>query len=140
MTMRRNLRKGAFMLVLSSLALWGQVQPAHGQVLPVPIPGGDILAPFIIAPGITGPALINQFLPGVGSGLDGLNADPHGITNFKGVVAMGYTAGTATDNKGKLYNVSTDIRVYQGEYVGAVVNGGAGQTKSALARGTFVEI
>src|SRR5215470_11905891 len=115
--MRRILCKGAFMLVLSSLALWGQVQPAHGQVLPVPIPGGDILAPFIIAPGITGPALINQFLPGVGSGLDGLNADPQGITNFKGVVAMGYTTDTATDSAGHVYNIGTDIRVYQGTFV-----------------------
>jgi hypothetical protein len=141
MTMRRKLFSGAFILVLSSVALlWGQVQPSHAQVLPVPIPGGDVIAPFTIAPGITGPALVNQFFPGVGTGFDGLNADPHGITNFKGLVAMGYTAGTATDNAGKQYNVITDIRVYQGEYVGAEANGGAGRTKSALAHGTFVEI
>jgi hypothetical protein len=46
------------------------------------------------------PPLFNQFFPGVGAGYDGLNADPHGITNFRGVVAMGYTNGTATDNAG----------------------------------------
>ena len=101
----------------------------NGQVLPVPIPGGDIIPPYV-----------NQFFPGVGTGFDGLNADPHGITNFKGVVAMGYGAGTATDNNGRTYNVVTDVRVYQGEYVGAVPNGGAGRTVSAHAHGTFVEI
>jgi hypothetical protein len=98
----------------------------------VPIPGGDVLPP-----------LFNQFFPGVGAGFDGLNADPHGITNFRGSVAMGYTNGTATDNAGKTYNVITDIRVYQGDYVGAELgapSGTAGASKSAMAHGTFVEI
>jgi len=103
--------------------------PLLGQVQPVPIPGGDVIQPF---------GLFNQFLPG--TGLDGLNADPHGITNSHTLVAMGYTAGTATDKAGNTYNIGTDIRVYQGEYVGAEANGGAGRSKSAKAYGTFVEI
>lgn len=111
-------------LLLCSLPLWG-------QALPVPLPGGDIIQPF---------GLFNQFFPGVGAGFDGLNADPHGINNSRTFVAMGYTAGTATDSNGKMYNVITDIRVYQGDYIGAVSNGGAGRTKSAKAHGTFVEI
>jgi len=127
--MRRKLLIDAFILVLASLPLWGQVQPS--QVLPVPIPGGDLIAPF---------GLFNQFFPGVGTGFDGLNADPHGITNSNGIVAMGYTSGLATDNNGKTYNVITDIRVYRGDYVGAEANGGAGRTQSAKAHGTFVEI
>ena len=105
--------------------------PLCGQVLPVPIPGGDILAPY---------GLFNQFFPGVGAGYDGRNADPNGITNFNGTFAMGYTVGTATDGAGNSYGVITDLRVYQGDYVGAVPNGGAGRTKSAHAHGTFVEI
>ena len=109
-------------IVLSNL-------PLCAQALPVPIPGGDIIPPFI-----------NQFFPGVGTGFDGLNADPHWITNFRGKVAMGYAIGTATDQTGRMYNVMTDVRVYQGDYVGAVSNGGAGRTKSAHAHGTFVEI
>jgi len=129
MTIRCKLCGVVAILVLSSIGLWGQAQPP--QVLPVPIPGGDLIAPF---------GLFNQFFPGVGTGFDGLNADPHGITNTNGVVAMGYTAGTATDNNGKTYNVITDIRVYQTDYVGAEANGGAGRTKSARAHGTFVEI
>jgi hypothetical protein len=129
MTMRSKLCCVVAILVLSSIGLWGQAQPS--QVLPVPIPGGDLIAPF---------GLFNQFFPGVGTGFDGLNADPHGITNTNGVVAMGYTAGTAKDNNGKTWNVVTDIRVYQADYVGAEAQYGAGGTKSARARGTFVEI
>jgi hypothetical protein len=68
-------------LLLSSFPLLGQVQAAS-QIEPIPIPGGDILPP-----------LFNQFFPGVGAGFDGLNADPHGITNFRGFVAMGTQMG-----------------------------------------------
>ena len=53
--------------------------PLTGQVLPVPLPGGDIIQPF---------GLFNQFFPGVGAGFDGLNADPHGINNSRTFVAM----------------------------------------------------
>jgi hypothetical protein len=115
------------MLVFGSLAAWTQVQPP--QVLPVPIPGGDVIPP-----------LVNQFFPGDGDGFDGLNADPHGITNFRGTVAMGYTNGLATDNAGNAYQVITDIRVYQGDYIGAQATYGGGGTSSAKAHGTFVEI
>jgi hypothetical protein len=75
-----------------------------------------------------------------------MNADPHGITNFRGVTAMGYTSGPATDGHGNQYVVITDIRVYQGEYIGGETdpnipsNNSAGATRSARARGTFVEI
>ena len=105
--------------------------PLRGQVQPVPVPGGDLISPY---------GLFNQFFPGVGVGFDGRNAEPNGITNFNGRLAMGYTLGTATDNAGTSYKVITDIRVYQGDYVGGVANGGAGRTKSARAHGTFVEI
>jgi hypothetical protein len=127
--MRRKLYCCVSILALSTfVVLRGQVQP---QVVPVPIPGGDVIAPF---------GLFNQFFPGVGTGFDGLDADPHGITNTDGFVAMGYTTGKAKDDNGKAWNVITDIRVYQADYVGAEANGGAGRTKSARARGTFVEI
>ena len=110
------------------LRLWGQVYP-------VPIPGGDIF------PSVGGPVtFVTEFFPGVGAIYDGLNAEPHGIVNFKGAVAMGYTSGTATDSNGHTYNIGTDIRVYQGTYVGAMAALGAGGTISATAYGTFVEI
>jgi hypothetical protein len=109
--------------------------PLRGQVYPVPIPGGDIF------PSAGGPVtFVNQFFPGVGATFDGLNAEPHGVINSMGTVAMGYTAGTATDSGGNTYNIGTDIRVYQGTYVGAVAHDGAGGSAAARAHGTFVEI
>jgi hypothetical protein len=114
--------------VLGSAGVWAQGQP---QVLPVPIPGGDIVPPFI-----------NQFTPGSGVGFDGVNAEPNGITNFDGAIAMGYTLGTAWDNAGKEYQVITDIRVYQGDYFGVQASFGAGGTTTfpKKVHGTFVEI
>ena len=109
--------------------------PLRGQVYPAPIPGGDIFQSE------GGPVtFVNQFFPGVGTGFDGLNADPHGIINSSGIVALGYTMGTATDGNGNTFNIGTDIRVYQGTYVGAVAHDGAGGSTSARAHGTFVEI
>jgi hypothetical protein len=127
--MRRILFVSLTLLFLASAAVWGQVQAPAVQ--PLPLPGGDVIPPV---------GLINQFFPGVGSIYDGMGAEPHGITNFRGVTAMGYTLGLATDNSGKTYQVITDIRVYQGDYVGAQSTFPAGGSTSAKAHGTFVEI
>ena len=121
----------ACFVVSGCLAVQAQISD---YVYPVPIPGGDI---FLVGPS---KVFINSFLPGVGAGFDDVNADPHGITNFSGIVAMAYTAGTATDSAGHTYNIGTDIRVYQGTYVGAKAHQGAGGSISAKAHGTFVEI
>ena len=128
--MRSKLLCSVSILAFASVTLLAQVQSP--QVFPVPIPGGDVITPF-------GP-FINQFFPGVGAGFDGLDADPHGITNFGGVTALGYTNGLATDKAGKTYQVITDIRVYQGDYIGGQATFGGGGTTSAKAHGTFVEI
>ena len=128
--MRRllNLAFAAYLLVCGCL-------PLRSQVYPVPIPGGDIFQ------SVGGPiTFVTQFFPGIGAGFDGLNAEPHGIVNSRGIVALGYTAGTATDSAANTYNIGTDIHVYQGTYVGAVASGGAGGSISATAHGTFVEI
>jgi hypothetical protein len=109
--------------------------PLRSQIYPVPVPGGDVYktngGPTVFA---------NLFGPGIGAGFDGLNAEPHAIINSDGIVALGYTVGTATDSAGKTYNIGTDIRVYQGAYVGAKGVLGGGGTISARAHGTFVEI
>lgn len=128
MTDRRTLGYALCTLLVCAFPLQGQVLTP--TVKPVPIPGGDIVPPL----------LFNQFFPGVGSGFDGLDADPHGINNFRGVVAMGYTNGLATDNANNTYQVITDIRVYQGDYIGGQLTFGGGGTTSAKAYGTFVEI
>lgn len=120
------------MLVLGSAAGWAQTA---ASALPVPVPGGDVI------PNPDGSnALWNVFSPGVGAFLDGQNAEPNIITNFKGHVAMGYTLGSATDGKGNQYAVITDIRVYQGDYVGGVPTYIGGGTTSAKGHGTFVLI
>ena len=125
--MRRVLLLGA--LVLSSIALRAQSQLP--QVLPVPIPGG-----FVNRFG----QLFNAFSPGVGAGFDGLNADPQVINNFSGTVAMGYANGQAVDSSGKTYQVITDIRVYQGDFIGGQAPFGGGGTTSAQGHITCVEI
>src|SRR5215471_20008554 len=136
--MKSRLGQLLFLVLSFSVPLRAQIEPIPNlKVQPIPLPGGDILPPY---------GLYNQFLPGPPNQtppFDPMNADPHGITNFRGVAAMGYTSGMATDNQGKKYAVITDIRVYQGEYIGgqtADPANSAGATKSAFARCTFVEI
>ena len=124
-------------LLACSVPLWGQIEPIPNiPVQPIPIPGGDVVPPY---------GLANLFYPGPPNQIppfDPINGEPHGITNFRGLTAMGYTSGMTTDGQ---YVVITDIRVYQGEYIGGEVadpdpTKSAGATKSARARGTFVEI
>jgi len=135
--MRSSLGLLVVVLFVYGVPLSAQIDPIPNlTVQPIPIPGGDIISSY---------GLFNQFLPGPPNQtppFDPINADPHGITNFRGVTAMGYTFGAATDNHGTAYGVITDIRVYQGEYVGGEVAdaNSAGATKSAPSRGTFVEI
>jgi hypothetical protein len=95
---------------------------------PVPIPGGDVLGPPKYRP-----FLVHQFLPGPDkkAGQDGVNAEPNGITNFRGLAALAYTTGTATDTSGRTYRAETDIRLYQGDYLAK---------DGRRAHGTFVEI
>jgi hypothetical protein len=135
--MRWKLGYLPFLLLAFSVPLKAQIEPISTlKVQPIPLPGGDIFPPY---------GLYNQFFPGPPNQnppFDPMNADPHGITNFRGVTSMGYTFGSATDNHGNAYGVVTDIRVFQGEYVGGETAdaNSAGATKSARSRGTFVEI
>jgi hypothetical protein len=88
---------------------------------PVPIPGGINLPP-----------VIHIFAPGpVSLGFQGFDVELNGITNFRGFSALGYLGGTASDSNGNSYNVATDMRVFQGEYVSA---------DGSHQRGTFVFI
>jgi hypothetical protein len=129
-------------LLAFSVPLKAQIEPIPTlKVQPIPLPGGDILPPS--AGSIFPPyGLYNQFFPGPPNQnppFDPMNADPQGITNFRGVTAMGYTSGFTTDQK---FAVVTDIRVYQGDYIGGEIADPttAGASKSARAHGTFVEI
>jgi len=135
--MRMGLSYLLFLFLAFSRALTAQIQPIPNlKVQPIPLPGGDIVPPYGLATSFF-PGPPNQTPP-----FDPMNADPHVITNFRGVTAMGYTSGPAMDGQGNKYIVITDIRVYQGEYIGGEIAdpNSAGATKSARARGTFVEI
>jgi hypothetical protein len=146
--MRSRLGCLAFLLLVFRVPLKAQIEPISTlKVQPIPLPGGDIVPPAPVSGGGLFPSygLFNQFFPGPPNQkppFDPTNADPHGITNFRGVTAMGYTSGPATDNSGNAYTVITDIRIYQGEYVGGEIADAntAGASRSARARGTFVEI
>ena len=133
-------RFGCLLILLPALGvpLRAQIEPIPAlKVQPIPLPGGDIFTTPTPPYG-----LYNQFFPGPPNQnppFDPINADPQGITNFRGVTAMGYTGGFTTDQK---FAVVTDIRVYQGDYIGGEIAdpNTAGATRSALAHGTFVEI
>jgi hypothetical protein len=135
--MRSSLGLLVVVFFVSTVPLNAQIDPIPNLTAqPIPIPGGDIISSY---------GLFNQFLPGPPNQnppFDPINADPHGITNFRGITAMGYTFGAATDNLGNAYGVITDIRVYQGEYIGGETANAnsAAATNSAPSHGTFVEI
>jgi len=143
--MRSRLAYLLVLLVAFSAPLKAQIEPIPTlKVQPIPLPGGDIVPPTVLPDGTIVPSygLFNQFFPGPPNQnppFDPMNADPHGITNFRGVTAMGYTGGFTSDQK---FAVVTDIRVYQGDYIGGEIAdpNRAGATKSARAYGTFVEI
>ena len=106
-------------------ARWAIQEDRHGSTepQPVPIPGGILVPP-----------LIHVFAPGpVALGFQGTDVEPNVITNFRGFSAIGYPGGTGTakDSNGKTYDLATDMRVFQGEYVAA---------DGSHHRGTFVFI
>jgi len=91
-----------------------QHETAPGPVVPVPIAGGD----FYAAAPHHAAGIIHQFTPG--PQFDGLDAEPNEMTNFNGTVALVYTGGTISDAAGNpVFIVDVDMRVYQGEYIGA---------------------
>lgn len=83
---------------------------------PKPIPGGEAIPELVIHELLAGPPTIT--LPFTGLQLIGLNVEPSTITDFKGVTALAYHTGTATGSDGLTYNLETDIRVMEGEYIG----------------------
>jgi hypothetical protein len=84
--------------------------------LPSPIPGGIELAPgFVIH--VFGPGDPNVTLPFTGITLQGFDYEPSTITDFNGSTAVAFHVGTARANDGRTYNLETDIRAFEGEYL-----------------------
>jgi hypothetical protein len=107
--------------------------PEHGRPplpAPTPIPGGTEFPPFpLIHELFPGPETIT--LPFTLLPLQGLHVEPSTITDFHGVTVLAYHVGTATGHDGTQYNLETDIRVMQGDYIAE--NG-------ARRAGTFAEM
>jgi hypothetical protein len=95
---------------------------AHASGLPRPLP-----APRPIRGGsqIPNGPLIHVFAPGpegltlpfTGVVLEGRDVEPGVITDFNGASAVAFHVGTATGSDGKQYNLETDIRAMEGDYV-----------------------
>ena len=90
----------------------------HVSILPQPVP---------IPGGINLPPVIHVFSP------SDLDTEPNVITDFHGFSALAFPTGTnaARDSNGNFYDMSNDMRVFQGEYVAA---------DGSHHRGTFVFI
>ena len=101
-----------------SEARFGFRHPPKHSLAPLP-------APKPILGGFNAPPLIHEFIPGPEDitlpftliTLQGLNVEPSTITDFKGVTALAYHVGTVTGSDGIMYNLETDVRVFEGEYV-----------------------
>jgi hypothetical protein len=122
---RRSLFKyGAATGAVATVVAATPAASAHGhgvpRVLPAPkpIPGGNQ---------VPGGPLLHVFLPGPpevtlpfsGTQLQGLDTEPAVITDYRGVTALAYLAGSATGSDGNRYNLEADMRVMEGTYVAA---------------------
>jgi hypothetical protein len=83
---------------------------------PSPIPGGLEVSPgFVIHIFGTGDPSVT--LPFTGITLQGFDVEPSTITDFNGSTALAYHVGRARGSDGRTYDLETDIRAFEGEYV-----------------------
>jgi hypothetical protein len=118
---RRRFVLAAAGTVGASLAFPSATGAAHPSTkrrlrLPSPIPGGIELAPGVVIH-VFGPGDPSVTLPFTGITLQGLDVEPSTITDFNGSTAVAFHVGTARGNDGNTYNLETDIRAFEGEYV-----------------------
>jgi hypothetical protein len=100
---------------------WGAAPAgAAGDPLPLPkpIPGGLRLDDGRQIH-VFGPGPGNITLPYSGATLGGLDVENSVLTDFKGSSALAYLVGKATGHDGTKYNLETDLRAFEGEYVAA---------------------
>jgi hypothetical protein len=125
---------GALTAGLTAPLGWMGSRPADADALPLPtpkpIPGGTEFPPFpLIHELFPGPETIT--LPFTLVTLQGLDVEPSTITDFTGVTALAYHVGTVTGSDGLTYDLETDVRVFEGQYVGE---------DGAQRQGTFGEM
>jgi hypothetical protein len=83
---------------------------------PNPIPGGIDLGSGLVIH-IFGPGDPSVTLPFTQITLQGFDVEPGTITDFRGSSAVAYHVGTARASDGRTYNLETDIRAFEGEYI-----------------------
>ena len=92
------------------------VSSSRVSPVPNPIPSGLELAPgFVIH--VFPPGDPSVTLPFSGLTLAGFDAMPVTLTDFNGSAAVAYHVGTALGDDGTTYNLETDIRAFEGEYM-----------------------
>jgi hypothetical protein len=85
---------------------------------PAPIPGGQpVPVPGIDMIHVWGPGPAGLELPYSKGILQGLEFEPSTITDFNGSSALAYHVGTAVGSDGQMYNLETDMRAFEGDYV-----------------------
>jgi hypothetical protein len=125
---RRGLFRGAAAAGVGASLTWPVPGVAHRDhtrdrapaVPPKPIPGGIELPPPL-------PPVIHVHAPGDPTvtlpfsqvALEGFDVEPATLTDFKGFSAVAFHVGTATARDGTAYNLETDLRAFQGEYLDA---------------------
>jgi hypothetical protein len=124
---RRKLVLGATGTLASAGIAKTLVWPAGGRAAASPSGRGVLPAPNPIPGGIDlgGGLVIHVFAPGdpsvtlpfTGATLQGFDVEPGTITDFKGSSAVAFHVGTATASDGKTYNLETDLRAFEGQYV-----------------------
>jgi len=117
--------------------VWPEPAGASHRPLPAPkpIPGRTDLSGFGLVPPYD---FIHTFAPGPAGlelpfthvVLEGLDVEPSTITDFNGATAIAFHIGKARGSDGKKYDLETDIRVMEGEYV--AVDGTTNQGTFAL--------
>jgi hypothetical protein len=90
--------------------------PSRRRPAPHPIPGGLQPAPGLVIH-VFGPGDPAVTLPFSGGTLQGFDVEPATITDFNGSTALAYHVGTARASDGTTYNLETDMRAFEGEYV-----------------------
>jgi hypothetical protein len=88
----------------------------RGSPAPNPIPGGIELGPGVVIH-VFAPGDPSVTLPFTGVVLQGFDVEPSTITDFNGSSAVAFHIGSARASDGRTYNLETDIRAFEGEYV-----------------------
>src|SRR5262245_2384392 len=83
---------------------------------PNPIAGGLEVAPGVVIH-VFAPGDPNVTLPFTDITLQGFDVEPSTITDFNGSSAVAFHVGQARASDGTTYNLETDIRAFEGDYV-----------------------